>query len=165
MKFLKIIAFSVVILLMANSDLFSQVKGDELKELIKKQEYIFVAQNALTQRGRTVNLTSEYDLKIGKIEIEAYLPFFGRAFTAPIDPTQGGIKFTSKNFEYKERKGRKSGWDIAIVPKDYREVNSMNLSISDNGYATLSVNSNQRSNISFYGYIIRKPEKKEVESN
>ena len=154
-----------MLLLMARGDLFSQVKGDELKELIRKQEYVFVAQNALTQRGRTVNLTSEYDLKVGKLEVEAYLPFFGRAFTAPIDPTQGGIKFTSKNFEYKEKKGKKSGWEITIIPTDYKDVNSLNLSVSESGYATLSVNSNQRSNISFYGYITQKPEKKEAEGN
>ena len=164
MKFLKTLAFSVTILLISKSDLFSQVKGDELKELIRKQEYVFVAQNALTQRGRTVNLTSEYDLKVGKVEIEAYLPFFGRAFTAPIDPTEGGIKFTSKNFEYKERKGKKGGWEITIIPTDYKDVNSLNLSISESGYGTLSVNSNQRSNISFYGYITQKPEKKESDN-
>ncbi|ADY51955.1 hypothetical protein Pedsa_1389 [Pseudopedobacter saltans DSM 12145] len=165
MKFIKMPVCLVITVLLGSVTLFAQVKGDKLKQLIKDQEYVFVAQSALSQRGTNINLTSEYDLKVGKTQIESYLPFYGRAYTAPMDPTEGGIKFTSKNFKYKEKLGKKGGWEIVIVPTDYKEINSMALSISENGYATLSVNSNQRSNISFYGYIMPKPEKKEKGEN
>lgn len=166
MKFVKTSAYLVMILLLSFINSSAQVKGDELKKLLKEREYVFIAQSALSQRGQNINLTSEYDLKVGQNEVESYLPFYGRAYTAPIDPTQGGIKFTSKNFTYKEKIGKKGGWEITIIPNDYKDVNTLNLSISENGYATLSVNSNQRSNISFYGYITRKKvEKKESEND
>ena len=162
MKFFKMLALSVMVLLIAKADLFSQVKGDELKALIKKQEYVFVAQNAITQRGNSIFLTSEYDVKVDKTSVECFLPFFGRAYTAPIDPTAGGIKFTSKKFNYKEKQNRKGGWDITISPSDYDGVNTLNLAVSTSGYTTLNVNSNQRSSISFYGYITHKPTEKET---
>src|SRR4051812_21227117 len=72
----------------------------DMKKLLESKDFLFTAQSVNPMRGGTRNLTSEYDLKVQPDTITAYLPFFGRAYTAPIDPNEGGIKFTSTKFSY-----------------------------------------------------------------
>ena len=112
--------------------------------------------------GRTRQLTSDYDVKVTKAQVVSYLPYFGRAYSAPIDPSQGGIQFTSKDFDYTTTPRKKGGWDIQLKPKDYRDVQQMSLSITEDGYASLQVTSTNRQLISFTGYItaIKTPKKK-----
>ena len=100
--------------------------------------------------------TADYDLKIKPDTIDSDLPYFGRAYTAPIDPADAGIDFTSVKFDYNIVPGKKGGWEITIKPKDVTDINGMYLSISENGYALLRVNSNNRQAISFTGYIADK---------
>lgn len=133
-----------------------------IKQLVESQHYDFKAQSALPMSGRTRQLTTgDYDLKVTKEAIVSYLPYFGRAYTAPMDPSKGGIQFTSKDFNYTMTPGKKGGWDVRIVPKDYGDVQSLSLSISEDGYANLQVTSTNRQAISFYGTIAAiKPPKK-----
>ncbi|MNY56250.1 hypothetical protein D3C86_1923090 [compost metagenome] len=77
-----------------------------------------------------------------------------------MNPDDSGIKFKSKNFKYKADKKKKGSWQITINPKDTRDTQSMTLNVSENGYATLNVNSNNRQSISFNGYISEPKEKK-----
>ncbi|MEP7319290.1 MAG: DUF4251 domain-containing protein, partial [Panacibacter sp.] len=92
-------------------------------------------------------------LRISKDTIISYLPYFGRAYTAPISPEDGGINFTSTDFEYTTALRKKGGWSIEIKFKDQSQVREMNLTIFDNGRADLFVSSNNRQSISFSGNI------------
>ena len=60
----------------------------QVKNLVDSQNYVFVAQSAMPMSGRVRQLTPDFDLKVTKSSIVSYLPYFGRAYTAPIDPTQ-----------------------------------------------------------------------------
>lgn len=135
-------------------------KETEIKNLVDSQSYVFKAQSALPMTGRTRQLTSDYDLKVTKSSIVCYLPYFGRAYSAPIDPSKGGIQFTSKDFDYTVTGRKKGGWDVQIKPKDYRDVQQLSLSISQEGYASLQVTSTNRQMISFNGYITAIKQKK-----
>ncbi len=138
-------------------------KAAMIKNLVDSQRYVFKAQSAMPMSGRTRQLTSDYDLKVTHDQVVSYLPYFGRAYSAPIDPNQGGIQFTSKDFDYTRTTGKKGGWDVQIKPKDYRDVQQLSLNISETGYATLQVTSTSRQPISFYGYITAiKPSKKKT---
>jgi hypothetical protein len=130
-----------------------QDKQAAIKNIVDSQNYVFVAQTALPLSGRTRQLTSDYDLKITKTSIVSYLPYFGRAYQAPIDPTKNSLDFTSKDFDYTSTPGKKGGWNVTIKPRDNRDVQQMNLSISSSGYGTLQVTSTNRQPISFNGYI------------
>jgi hypothetical protein len=123
------------------------------KNLILSKNFTFKAQSVMPMRGGTRQLTSDYDLKVSGDSLIVYLPYFGRAFTAPINPGAGGIQFTSSDFEYKVEERRKGGWNINIVPKDNNSVREMLLTISKKGYATLQILSTNRDAISFNGYI------------
>ena len=103
-------------------------------------------------RGRVVQLTSLYDLKVSGDSMIAQLPYFGRAYSAPINPSDNGINFTSVTFDYQVA-FRKKRWEISIKPKDAPNVNEMNLIIYSNGRASLQVTSNNRQPISFDGVL------------
>jgi hypothetical protein len=125
-----------------------------IKNMVESQNYVFKAQTVMPMSGRTRQLTSDYDVKVTKESITSYLPYFGRAYSAPMDPTQGGIQFTSKDFDYTLTPGKKDGWTVLIKPKDYRDVQQMTLNISSTGYATVQVTSTSRQPISFNGIIV-----------
>lgn len=125
-----------------------------IKNMVESQNYVFKAQTVMPMSGRTRQLTSDYDVKITKEKIVSYLPYFGRAYSAPMDPTQGGIQFTSKDFDYTLTPGKKDGWTVLIKPKDYRDVQQMTLAISSTGYASVQVTSTSRQPISFNGVIV-----------
>ena len=136
-------------------------KEAAIKASVDAKNYTFEANYVLPQRGGGRALTSsDYDLKVTKDTIKSYLPYFGRAyFDVAYNSSEGGIKFTSTKFEYKVTEKKKGGWEIIIRPTDVRNLNTMTLSISTAGYASLSVSSNNRDYIMFDGYI-KEPEKK-----
>lgn len=127
-----------------------------VKRIVEAKNYIFQAQ-VVTSRygpptpGRT--LTSDYDFTVKPDSIISFLPFFGRAFIAPTNPAEGGIKFTSTQFDYTAKR-RKKSWEITIRPKDNRDVQAVYLDITDSGNAQLRVNSYNREPISFAGVVI-----------
>ena len=129
------------------------------RQIVEAKNYIFKAQSVNPQRGRSRQLTSEYDLVVTSDSVIAWLPYFGRAYTAPINSSEGGIKFASAEFEYTVKKKKKRSFDIVIKPKDVNDIQALYLTIFDNNKATLRVNSVNRESISFNGYIIEGKEK------
>jgi hypothetical protein len=130
----------------------------EVKSMIDQKSYVFIAQFVQPMRGGSRYVTPDYDFKVGKDSLEAYLPYFGRAFVAPINPDDAGMKFTATKFDYKVVTN-KNGWDISIKPTDAKDVRIVRISISTNGYATLQITSNNRDPISYQGYIEAKKQK------
>jgi hypothetical protein len=136
-------------------------KAAAVKKMVDDVNYIFEANLAYPMRGGSRQLTGEYDLRVLKDTVTAYLPYFGRAFVAPIDPTEGGIKFTWTKFEYSTKQLKNGNWEITIKPKEKNigrmtDVQQLRLSISSAGYASLQVTSSNRDPISFQGEIVQK---------
>ncbi len=158
---------AVTLLLMAlfTSGLYAQKKTNDKQQAIEKlitaRNYVFKAQTVLPA-SPTVNrqLTSDYDVKVSPDTIISYLPYFGRAYNAPMDPTKGGIQFTSTKFDYNQTARKNGGWDIVIKPQDTQDARLLSFSISENGFASLQVISNNRQPITFSGYITEKKTKK-----
>jgi hypothetical protein len=125
----------------------------EVKKMVEEQNYIFKAERVLPQSGRSRQLTSDYDVIIAPDTIASFLPYFGRAYSAPINPAEGGIKFTSTKFEYK-RNAKGKGWEVTIRPKDASDIQQLYLNVYDNGRARLQVISINRQPISFDGYVV-----------
>lgn len=136
------------------------LKINQVNAWIESRNYDFVAQMALPMSGNTRQLTSEYDVQVSKDTINSYLPYFGRAYSASLDPNDAGIKFISKDFIYKTTTRKKGGWDIQIKLKDVKEVQQLSFSISEEGYASLQITQTNRQPISFNGYIRGKTVKK-----
>ncbi|ASU34873.1 DUF4251 domain-containing protein [Mucilaginibacter xinganensis] len=132
-------------------------KAAKVKEMLDAQSYIFNATYVIPQRGNARSITYGYDVVVSKDTVTAYLPYYGRVTLAPADPSDGGVKFTSTNFDYKSEPAN-NGYDITITPKDgntqgSKDVRYLRLNVSYNGYASLQVISNNRDPISYNGEI------------
>lgn len=125
-----------------------------LSEQIKSFNFEFVATYAYPQNFRPIYLSSPYDVKVSPDTVQAYLPYYGRAFSAPMDPSEGGIKFTSTDFKYEIEKGRKAGnWIIKIITADTNRPFELNFNLWDNGIGSLNVQDRDRQSISFQGSV------------
>lgn len=165
MKPCKALFFLILVLFLvaASGEVFAQktqkkpsAKEMKIQDMIHSGRYVFLARSAQSMGGSIRHLTSEYELKVSPDTVQSYLPYFGRAYTAPIDPTKGGIEFTSTKFDYTLSDHKKGGWDVTIKPADTRGVEKMILSISPAGYASLRVTSTQRQPITFSGVLSEK---------
>lgn len=138
---------------------FAQEKKDKkaaITQAVESRNYVFKAQTALPQSGSTRQLTTDFDLRVSKDTIVSDLPYFGRAYTAPMNPAEGPLRFTTTNFEYSITDRKKGGWDVVITPKDMHDPRQLTLTIFDNGSASVVVTSYNRQPISFNGYVIAK---------
>ena len=130
-------------------------KALRIKEKVVSFDFTFTAMTANPMNFGPVHLTSSYDLKVSKDTIQAYLPYFGRAYVANMDPTEGGIKFTSTDFDYNIVKGKRKGnWNITIKTLDRNPNLSLYLDIWESGSAQLIVSDPNRQTISFEGNIV-----------
>ena len=131
-------------------------KASIIENQIQNKDFTFVARWVNPIRSIPRQLTDYYDLKISGDSIITFLPYFGRAYTAPLDPTNISINLSSTVSEYTVTKRKKHEWDIVIKPKDQTDIQSFLLSVFDNGAAYLSVTSTNREPISFNGNLEEK---------
>jgi hypothetical protein len=129
-------------------------KTAAIKALVESGNYVFNAQTMLPIRGPVRQLTSPYDMTVRlPAKIVSNLPYYGRAYNV-VDPLNGGMNFTTKDFDYTITPRKKGGWDIAIKPKDVKQdVLQLFLTITQDGYATLRATSSNRDAISYNGSV------------
>ncbi|HEY1023628.1 MAG TPA: DUF4251 domain-containing protein [Sphingobacteriaceae bacterium] len=130
--------------------------GVQVKDLLKSKNYQFKAHYATPQGGRQILLTTDYFLRVSGTRVEAVLPYFGEAYSAPIGPGEAGVNFTSSNFSY-DIEENKNRWTIIIGPRDTRDVQKLTLTVTGSGRASLHVNSNYKQAITYSGSIMKAP--------
>jgi hypothetical protein len=135
-------------------------KDSIIKKAVDDRTFTFTAQTATPLGGAVKQLTSTYDLTISKDTVIAFLPYFGRAYTVPLDPSKGGIQFTENNAGYSASDRKKGGWDIVIKVKQQEDALQLSLTVFQNGSASLLVNSANRDPISFDGFVTPNKKKK-----
>lgn len=136
-------------------------------EMVENQNFTFEAKSVfpsedprnnprvmLPNGSQLYQLSPGYDLKVTPDSVIAYLPFFGRSYTAPINPSEGGIKFTSTDFSYKKNT-RKGNYEIEIIPRDPRDIRNLYLTISPSGFTSLRVSSVNKTGISYNGEVVK----------
>ncbi len=157
-----LIACTTIVFSTAVLPVFAQQKDTAAQQVsngINARKFTFTAQTASPQSGRLIQLTSPYDIRIGSDTIVSYLPYFGRAYVAPINTQDAGLEFTSVGFSYEVDKGKKDEWDVAIKTKDLRDNYTLLFTIYNNGQAQLLVSSSNRQPIRFDGYVVAKKDK------
>jgi len=145
--------FVVLLTGFSSFNLGAQDKTVLIKTLVDSAQFTFHAQTAMPSSGPAKQLNSEYDVRLSKNAFVSSLPYFGRAYSAPYGSGDGGFNFTSKDFAYSSTPRKKGGWEITIKPKDVADVREFLLTVSESGYGTLQVMSNNRRPISFTGYV------------
>jgi hypothetical protein len=128
-------------------------KHAQLKSMIDSKHFQFHALSATSMKGKTVQLTSEYSLKLNKDSLNVDLPYYGRSYTADYPGTDVSVRFKSNQFTYSSDSTKKGGWEITIIPKNESRANKIYMAVTSSGYCTVNINSNTRQSISYYGYI------------
>lgn len=124
-----------------------------VRTALETKHFLFKAQTVLPTVGRMRQLTGEdYQVRVSGDSTVSYLPYFGRAYSASMTG-EGGIKFTSTQFDYTVKARRKGGWDITLRPKDVSDVRELFLTVSESGNATLRATTNNRQPISYNGTV------------
>lgn len=156
-SFATIIAIILISILLfagcSTSKKFVKLEQADVDSFVEAQNFVFVAQQMLPLRGTQQNLTGYYDVSIKKDTMNAFLPYFGRAYGGVFNPASSPLQFTSTNFRYAFSKAKNGSWDIVVSPADNTDVQSLNFNVFGNGNASLNVISTNRDAISFYGYV------------
>lgn len=138
-----------------------KARSEEVMQMFSDRSLRFIAQSATPMSGGTIHLTSEYTLDIKIEKVTAYLPFYGVAYRADYGSNEGGIKFSeeARVSDWKQNKKRK-GFEVRMEVRAPKDMYYLYLSFSDQGYGTLTVSSQNRQPISFYGIVesLRVPE-------
>ena len=144
----------VFVFAIATVTVHAQDKDTDVKSLVESKRFVFKAQSVSPPSAPLRHLTGDnYDLKVLGDSLISYLPYFGRAYTAPAPGTSAGYNFTSTKFDYTAKPRKKGGWDIVIKPKDVTDFREFDLTISTSGTASVRALSNSRQLISYNGFI------------
>jgi Ni/Co efflux regulator RcnB len=125
----------------------------DVQAAMEQKNYAIRTDRASTQRGRTINLTSSYGMKVSKEAVECDLPYYGQSYGGSA-AGGGGVTFKSVDFTYEQQAGKKGGWDVTIKPKDQPDVQTIIISMSSDGYANISITFTARSMMRYSGQMV-----------
>ena len=124
---------------------------------IQQRRFRFSADRAVPIGFPSRYLAPGYYLDLRTDTVLADLPYFGRAYTAPLDPSGGGLRFRSTRFGFQSRPDR-HGWLLLFHFSDQSlGVQQATLQVSPRGSATLELTSNDRQPITFLGHLRQLP--------
>ncbi len=126
-----------------------------IKASLNNKRFTFAPTTMMPTSGRSRSVTSSgYLLQVkGNDTLVAYLPYAGRAYSAPMNSSESGINFTSTNFTYAVSEGKKNSYKVVIVTKDRMYNTTLTLTAYDDGSAYLNVNSSDKQSISYNGSV------------
>jgi hypothetical protein len=134
-------------------------KTAAVKKQIDSKNFTFQARYMYPMGGGQRYLNTDYDVRVTKDSVIAFLPYFGVAYSGAgyNSNEDNGIKFTSTRFDYQSEQKKNGSWNIVIKPQDSRTTNQLIFNISPNGSTDLSVISTNRQRIRFDGYLKDNP--------
>jgi len=129
----------------------------QTEEMVKTTTFVFAAQTAYPQGGTSVDLSMDnYTVEYSPELIKSELPYYGKAYGGVAYGGGGGIRFTAKPGEY-ETEQTKKGYIIKTEVREASDTYTLTLTVGTEGSASLAINCNNRSPITFTGDI--KPKK------
>lgn len=134
-------------------------KAAEVKKQMDAKNFTFQARYMYPLGGGQRYLNTDYDVRVTKDSVIAFLPYFGVAFSGAgyNSNEDNGIKFISTKFDYQSELKKNGTWYVVIKPQDSRTTNQLVFNISPNGSTDLSVISTNRQRIRFDGYLKDNP--------
>lgn len=126
---------------------------EKFATLVESGQYQFIVRSATPSGGKTIQITSEYTLEAIEGVYQAYLPYFGRAYSASYGGS-GGIEFKGEPDNLTlTRNEKKLLVKVSFDMKTDDDLYTISLEIGSAGYGTLVVASQKRQSISYYGQV------------
>lgn len=141
-----------------------QIKKEEklknfeaLQALVDSSGFIFHAQRAFPQGGKTIDLTTNPGtLKIMGDTVIASLPYFGRSHSGGYSNTDGGMNFTGVMEDVKvslNEKKYKISYNFTVKDSGNKYQCYIDLSTVNN--VNVSITTTNRSSISYSGRVVK----------
>ena len=153
-----------IVLLLAGQSLYAQSKkekreqkANEVKELIDSKRFTVDVNRAIPMGGRSLNLTSPYSLEMRGDSVISYLPYFGRAYSAPYGGGDG-LRFEESITDYQSTFDKKGTARIKFVARTKEDTFRFDVQVFSNGSAIISVTPTNRQNITYQGELAPKKE-------
>jgi len=124
---------------------------DKIESLIESGNYEYTIRSASPQGGRTIQMTTSYSLKAVEGKYQAYLPYFGRAYSAGYGEN-GAIEFNGdpQNLQI-TRNDKKKTISVDFTIRTEIDQYKVSLVINASGYGNMLISSDKRQSISYYG--------------
>ena len=124
---------------------------EQTAALIESGSFQFTIRSASPSGGRTIQITSPYSLKAKEGIFEAYLPYFGKAYSGGYGDS-GGIEFNGepKDLEL-NRNDSKQEISVSFTIQSDKDSYNVKLNVGSSGYGTLVISSQKRQTITYSG--------------
>lgn len=158
----KLIALSTLLLILFGGQACSTTKGgksadtrkseieNRVNELVDSREFEIDVKRAMPRGGRSINLTSIYNVKISGDSIYSYLPYFGTAYNIPYGGGDG-LTFNSTVREYECNHDKKDTHQISFKTRSNDDNLEFFITIFKSGSTTIQVHPINRAPITFNG--------------
>ena len=131
----------------------SAAEFEQTAALIESGSYQFAVRSATPSGGKTIQITSLYVLRAKEGNYEAYIPYYGRAYSASYG-VGGGVEFNGEpeNLEI-SRKENKSNIAVEFTIMSGTDKITVNLEVGSSGFGNLLISNPRRQPISYYGLV------------
>jgi len=132
-----------------------QQEYDAVKKLVNSKQFEFTGEWATSNSGKRINLMSNPTyIKMDNSSVDGYLPFFGRAFSGAGYGSDGAIEFKDPLENHKvEFDDEKQTVNIKFNAKGDKDKYDVTIKVFGSGSATITINSNNRSTMTYSGKI------------
>lgn len=127
----------------------------EVKEMIEGRRFTIDVNRALPMSGRSVNLTSPYSLEMRGDSAVSYLPYFGRAYSAPYGGGDG-LRFEESITNYTCSFNKKGTAQIQFNARTNEDFYKYTVQIYPDGSANINVTPTNKQSITFHGELASK---------
>jgi len=122
----------------------------QVSEALASRHYTINVLMMYPQRGRAVNLTTNYSVEVKGDSLISYLPYFGRAYNVPYGGGKG-LNFIAPITGYQTETDRKGITRVVLTSENEKDHYRYILEVSSSGDSYIQVQSRQRDFIRYSG--------------
>ena len=122
----------------------------QVSEALASRHYTINVLMMYPQRGRAVNLTTNYSVEVKGDSLISYLPYFGRAYNVPYGGGKG-LNFIAPITGYQTETDRKGITRVVLTSETEEDHYRYILEVSSSGDSYIQVQSRQRDFIRYSG--------------
>jgi len=153
----KMITFLAMLYVAFNASAQDSSAMAMVKKWVEAKAFTFEASTMTPSKGGMRQLTGvNYTVRVSGDTLISDLPYFGRVFNVSSITGDNGMNFTSYQFTYDSKAGKKNKWLLTIKTKDLNADRDLSFVFFDNGTATLNITSSDRQFISYQGRVVAK---------
>lgn len=134
------------------NDRKKQEKAEMISRAVCNRDFKISVRTAYPKRGRSVPLTTDFELRVKGDSVMSYLPYFGRAYNIPYGGGKG-LNFNDVMNDFKITQPKRDKKHIEFNVKNDEDTYKFYIDVFDNGNASINVIPQQRESISFNGDV------------